>query len=148
MIGFVLDNSVAMRWLLASNKVLDQDYAENVLKSFSSDNALVPDLWHLEASNVLLGAEKRNEITTGEIEGFISQLENLPIQVDPLTAHQSFNRTLALARAYNLSSYDAAYLELAIRECIPLATLDKNLAKAAKKANVEIYLKKEKPHLI
>jgi len=140
MTDFVLDNSVAMRWLLESNKQDDQTYAMEVLKSFSDIDALVPDLWHLEATNVLLGAEKRDEITLGDIEGFISQLENLPIHIDPLTSQQAFNRTLALARAYNLSSYDAAYLELAIRECIPLATLDKNLIKAAKKANVRLYL--------
>ncbi len=99
------------------------------------------NLWHLAASNVLLRAEKYEEITTGEVERFISQLENLPIQVDTLTANQSFSRTLALGRAYNLSSYDAAYLELAIRENKPLATLDKNLIKAAKKADVQVYLK-------
>jgi len=61
--------------------------------------------------------------------------------VDSLTAHQSFSRILALGRAYNLSSYDAAYLELAIREGIPLAALDKNLLKAARKSGVGIYLK-------
>ena len=99
MTGFVLDNSVAMRWILESDKASDQAYAEKVLKSFSTEEALVPNLWHLEASNVLLGAEKRSEISTGEIEGFIAQLENLPIQVDPLTAHQSFSRTLALGRS-------------------------------------------------
>ena len=141
MIGFVLDNSVAMRWLLESNKIANQEYAEKVLKSLTVNGAFVPSLWHLEATNVLLGAEKREEITIGEVEGFISQLENLPIQVDPLTAHQSFSRTLALGRAYNLSSYDAAYLELAIREGMPLASLDKNLIKAAKKSEVDIYLK-------
>ena len=140
MVSFVLDNSVAMRWMLESNIVTAQMYAEEVLKSLSTSDALVPNLWHLEATNVLLGAEKRSEINTGEIEGFISQLQNLPIQVDPLTAHQSFSRILALARAYKLSSYDAAYLELAIREGLPLATLDRNLIKASKKSSVDIYL--------
>ena len=130
-----------MRWILESDKLSDQKYAENVLKSLSNSEAHVPNLWHLEATNVLLGAEKRSDISLGEIEGFISQLENLPIQTDPLTAQQSFNRTLALGRAYNLSSYDAAYLELAIREAIALATLDKNLVKAAKKSGVHIYLR-------
>ena len=139
MMDFVLDNSVAMRWILESNKASDQAYAEKVLKSFVDMDALVPNLWHLEAVNVLLGAEKRSEISTGEIEGFISQLENLPIHVDPLTSHQSFNRTMSLGRAYNLSSYDAAYLELAVRVGMPLATLDKDLIKAAKKSSVEIY---------
>jgi len=141
MTHFVLDNSVAMRWILESDKRSDQEYAESVLKSLSNTEAYVPNLWHLEASNVLLSAEKRSEISLGEIEGFISQLENLPVQVDPLTAQQSFNRTLALGRAYNLSSYDAAYLELAIREGVALATLDKNLIKATKKSGVNIYLK-------
>ncbi|MBL1259158.1 MAG: type II toxin-antitoxin system VapC family toxin [Thiotrichaceae bacterium] len=141
MTDFVLDNSVAMRWLLASEKSTDQKYAENVLKSFIDTDALVPNLWHLEAANVLIGAEKRLEVSTGDIERFISQLENLPIQVDSLTSQQAFSRTLALARAYQLSSYDAAYLEIAVREGLPLATLDKNLLKAAKKADIPIYLK-------
>ena len=141
MSGFVLDNSVSMRWLLESNKSSDQKYAEMVLKSLLETDALVPNLWHLEASNVLLGAEKRAEIDAGEIERFISQLENLPIQVDSLTSHKAFTRTLALSRIYKLSSYDAAYLELAIREGLPIATLDKDLRKAAKKADVKIYLK-------
>ena len=138
---FVLDNSVAMRWLLESENASDQKYAETVLKSMTEADALVPNLWHLEAANVLLGAEKRSEINAGVIERFIAQLENLPIHVDPLTAHQSFNRILALSRIYNLSSYDAAYLELSIREGLPLATLDKDLKKAAKKADMLLYLK-------
>ena len=106
----------------------------------SEADALVPDLWHLEAINVLLGAEKRSEIEPGEIERFINQLENLPIHVDPLTADQSFSRILALSRIYKLSSYDAAYLELSIREGVPLATLDKDLRKAARKAGTQLYL--------
>ena len=139
MTDFVLDNSVAMRWLLASEKVSDQKYAEQVLESMRHVDALTPNLWHLEAVSVLLGAEKRGEVSLGEIERFISQLENLPIHVDTLTAHQAFSRTLSLSRAYKISSYDASYLELAMREGLSLSTLDKKLIKAAKKADVEIY---------
>lgn len=138
---YVLDNSVAMRWLLVSPKKTDQAYAESVLQSLSDTEAVVPHLWHLEAVNVLLTAEKSGELETGEVERFISQLESLPIQVDPLTSHQAFSRTLSLARAYKLSSYDAAYLELALREGLSLATLDKDLMKAARKADVALYLK-------
>jgi predicted nucleic acid-binding protein len=137
---YILDNSVAMRWLLASEKKADQAYAEAVLQSLVDAEAVVPDLWHLEAANVLLGAEKRGELEAGEVEGFIAQLERLPISVDSLTSNQVFSRTLGLARAYKLSSYDAAYLELALREGLPLASLDKGLIKAAKKAGVSIYL--------
>lgn len=137
---YVLDNSVAMRWLLTSQKKTDQTYAEAILQSLSEIGAVVPHLWHLEAANVLLAAEKRGELEPGEVERFITQLESLPIEVDPLTARQAFSRILSLARAYNLSSYDAAHLELAIRKGLPLATLDKDLAKAARKADVDIYL--------
>ena len=143
MSGCVLDNSVAMRWLLASLKESDQAYAEAVLQSLAETEALVPHLWRLEATNVLIGAEKRGDLKTGEVERFITQLEALPIQIDPLTSHQAFSRTLSLSRAYNLSSYDAAYLELAIREGLPLATLDGDLRKAAQRADVLIYLKHE-----
>jgi predicted nucleic acid-binding protein len=138
---FVLDNSVAMRWLLASEKVADQTYAEAVLKTLTDVDARVPNLWHLEAANVLLAAEKNGNIDAGTAETFIAHLDSLPLQVDSLTAQQAFNRTLALARAYKLSTYDAAYLELALREGLPLASLDKDLIKAAKKANVQLYLK-------
>ena len=141
MTAFVLDNSVSMRWLLASEKTADQNYAETVLKSLINTDVLVPNLWHLEATNVLLSAEKRKEINAGEVERFITQLENLPIHVDSLTAHQSFSRILALSRIYGLSSYDAAYLELSIREGIPLATLDKALRQAAIKADVPLYMR-------
>lgn len=137
---FVLDNSVSMRWLLESNKKSDQVYAESVLKSLIDSEALIPNLWHLEASNVLLEAEKRKEVGTGEVERFISQLENLPLRVDAFTYQQSLNRIMVLARSYKLSSYDAAYLELALREGLPLATLDREMIKAARKAGVDIYL--------
>jgi predicted nucleic acid-binding protein len=141
MSSFVLDNSISMRWLLESNKPSDQHYAESVLLSLRDSVAHVPDLWHLEAVNLLLGAEKRGEIIAAELEGFISQLESLPIIVDTSTSNQAFTRTLALAKAYKLSSYDAAYLELAVRKSLPIATLGKDLIKAAKKAEVGIYLK-------
>lgn len=137
---FVLDNSVSMRWLLTTSKKSDQIYSDDILKSMIDADALVPNLWHLEAANVLLGAEKSGVVTIGEVEGFIAQIENLPINVDPHTYLQSFSRTYALSRAYKISSYDASYLELAIRARLPLATLDKKLLRAAKSSDVTIYL--------
>ncbi len=139
--GFVLDNSVAMRWILETSKKMDQKYADEVLNSLLAGEALVPNFWHLEVVNVLLGAEKKLEINAIESEQFISQLDNFPILVDPNTSQQAFSRIIALARIYNLSSYDASYLELAIRTGLPLATLDKRLIKAAKKSAIPIYLK-------
>lgn len=141
MTGFVLDYSITMRWLFLSEKASDQRYANRVLESLENVTAFVPSLWHLEVASVLLNAERRNEIEAGESEGFVCQLENLPIEVDTSTSMRVFGRTFGLARAYKLTSYDAAYLELAIREGLPLATLDKDLSKAAKKAGVFLYLK-------
>ena len=141
MTAFVLDNSVAMRWLLATPRLSGQKYAEKVLHSMHDAAALVPELWHLEVANVLLYAERNGEITAGQTEAFISQLKNLPITIDSPAQTNSVDRIIALARTYGLSSYDTAYLELAIRNSLPLATLDKPLAKAARKAGVGIYLK-------
>ena len=141
MTRFVLDNSVAMRWLMPSSKQSDQQYAKRVLRSMKKSDALVPKLWYIEASNVLVCAERRGEITSTQTKVFTSQLENLPITVDSSIWNQSFSQTIDLARAYNLSGYDAAYLELAVRESLTLASLDKNLVKAAKREGVQIYLK-------
>lgn len=137
---FVLDNSVAMRWFMPSTKKQDQAYARAVLSSFSSATALVPNFWHLEAVNALLGGERREEISQGQVESYLVKLDKLPIFVDPLTVHNSFGRILSLARVFNLSSYDAAYLELAIRESLPLATLDQKLQKASVKSGVSLYI--------
>ncbi|WP_202966629.1 type II toxin-antitoxin system VapC family toxin [Cellvibrio sp. OA-2007] len=141
MMQFILDNSVAMRWLLATGKLTDQTYAETVLLSLNETQAIVPQIWQLEAANVLLGAEKRGQLDAENVEAFVSHLDSLPIVTDTLTHQQVFSRTMSLARAYKLSSYDAAYLELALREGLPIATLDQDLLKAALKANVKIYLK-------
>jgi predicted nucleic acid-binding protein len=72
---------------------------------------------------------------------WLAHLEDLPVRVDPMSSAKAFSRTLGLARSYALSAYDAAYLELAIREHAPLATLDKSLRKAANRAGVPLYLR-------
>ncbi len=137
---FVLDNSVTMRWIFESEKKTDQKYAETVLKSLATLEALVPNLWALEVVNVLKNAVSKDEsITKSDAELFLTSLSTLPILTDHLTARKAFNKTFDLAQLYNLSSYDAAYLELAIREGIPLATIDKDLVKAAKKSGVKIF---------
>ena len=142
-VRFVLDTSVTMRWVSETEKIEDQEYADRVLKTLIDSEALVPNLWHLEVVNVALGMERRKELSTADVERFLAQLENLPIYVDPLTSNEAFGRITTLARSYKLTSYDAAYLELSIRQGLPLATLDKGLKKAARSAGVEIY-----PHFL
>jgi predicted nucleic acid-binding protein len=137
---FVLDNSVSMRWLMPSLKLEDQQYADTVLKSMADFTAIVPNLWHLEVANVLLAAEKRQQLDVKASELFVRQLQQLSIFSDSQTANRVFSDTLLLARQHQLSSYDAAYLELALREGLPIASLDKDLLQAASSVGVPLYL--------
>jgi predicted nucleic acid-binding protein len=129
-----------MRWLLASAKTADQRYAERVLASLAHATAMVPNLWHLEAANVMLGAMEQGRLERFDLERFATQLNSLPITTDELTAAQAFGNTFSLASAYKLSSYDGAYLELCLRLSLPMATLDKSLIRACKKTGVALYL--------
>ena len=96
--------------------------------------ALVPSLWRLEVVNVLSVAEKRGRLSTARSLLFLDFLLELPIFVDE--APQDVKDILMLSRTYNLSSYDAAYLDLATKEQLPLVTLDKKLQTAANSANI------------
>lgn len=137
--SLVLDNSVAMRWCFKDGSDTDLAYAEKVLDSLSDTLFLVPNLWHLEAVNVLVRAEKRLWLNSEQTQLFLALVMQLPIQVDTATAGKAMTTTLTLARECNLSAYDAAYLELALRFGVPLATLDVNLRKAAVKVGVLVF---------
>ena len=141
MTSYVLDNSVAMRWLLGASKLSEQRYALEVFESTRGEEALVPNLWHLEAANALLDAVNRGETGRKEVDGFVNNLEAMPIAVDSHTAKHALRRTLDLAAIYGLTSYDAAYLELAMRRNVPLATLDRRLARSAERAGVSLHLR-------
>jgi predicted nucleic acid-binding protein len=104
-----------------------------------SDNAhaIVPDLWHLEVGNVLLQASKRQRISSAQVRTSVQLLSQLPIIADGETHMLAFKDVLSLAETYQLTTYDAAYLELAIRHGVPLATQDKALLRASAKLGVD-----------
>jgi predicted nucleic acid-binding protein len=131
----VLDCSVTMAWLFMdeANKRTDA-----LLTLAIEQGALVPNLWHLEVANVLTQAQRRGRISTAQSAERVALLEQLPIVVDPETSGRGLREVLAIATDYQLSSYDAAYLELAMRHALPLATVDKTLAKAARKAGTQV----------
>lgn len=137
--SFVLDNPVAMCWLLADGKPADVAYAEAVLDALREQQALVPSLWALEASNVIARAEAKGLLTEARSQAFVVLLQRLNIATDPAAAAHALGDTLHLARRHKLSAYDAAYLELALRTGLPLATLDADLEKAAQAAGVEAF---------
>ena len=138
--SFVLDNSVTMRWFFGDGKPQELIYAGKVLDAMKQDNALVPVTWGLEVANVIARAEAKGIVTEARSDAFLEMLEGVDIDVDSATFVQSLSDTLHLARRYKLSSYDASYLELALRLGMPLATLDDDLQKAAKQAGVKRFV--------
>jgi predicted nucleic acid-binding protein len=95
--------------------------------------------WALEISNVIAKAESRELLTEAQSEAFLEMLSELDVEVDSATFAKALTDTLQLARRHRLSSYDASYLEVALREGLALATLDEDLRKAAKKAGVTLF---------
>lgn len=137
--SFVLDNSVTMRWFFGDGSPRDIAYASRILDAMKADEAVVPGLWGLEVANVLARAESTGLVSEARSETFIGMLQKLDISVDPATPAHALAATLQLARRHKMSAYDAAYLELALRTGLPLATLDEQLLKAARKAGVKRF---------
>jgi predicted nucleic acid-binding protein len=138
--AFVLDASVTIRWAMQDGSVTDRNYADSVLDSLADSVAWVPALWYTEVIHVLRGAETRNLIGESTTTEFVSRLNQLPIKVDERPMPESQLSVASLSREFNLSGYDAQYLELAVRLGLPIASLDKGLVKAAKKKTLNHYL--------
>jgi predicted nucleic acid-binding protein len=130
---FVLDNSVVCGWLLESQA---SDYADAMAERLQSEVAWAPALLRLEYANVLRTACKRRQMTARQAQEAIAVLAELPIEIDAQPPDAGM--LLALALRYELTSYDAAYLELALRRQIPVATCDDALAEAARLAGVGV----------
>jgi predicted nucleic acid-binding protein len=130
---FVLDCSLTMAWYFKDQA---NPYAKAVRKALSRARGVVPALWPLEVANVLVLGERRLRSTQAEASKWLSYLQRVPIHVDDGTAGRAWSDILHVARSYDLSAYDAAYLELAIRLGLPLASLDDSLKAAAAAAGV------------
>ena len=137
--NFVLDASVALLWLVPQTNTAGVDYADTVLTALTTSQALVPSLFALEAANVVAKVESKGVVTEAESQRFITLLGKLNIATDQATMTHALGDTLNLARRYRLSAYDAAYLELALRTGLPLATLDVDLAKAAVASGLAVF---------
>jgi len=132
---FVIDASVALSWCFEDEASRRGD---RVLDLLAETSAIAPAVWPLEVANVLLVAERTKRISRGESERFLAILRSLPISVVPQPTPQIFGGAFALGRDTGLSSDDASYLLLAMREGLPLATLDRPLRRAAKRVGVEV----------
>ena len=136
MTGIVIDASVALAWCFPDEA---SDYADDVLVALEGHSILVPTLWPIEITNALLVAERRNRVKQSTIRQSVALLNGLTVLLFSQSVTESVGNVLPLAREYNLSAYDAAYLDVALRHGIPLATLDYNLQKAGTKAGIKIF---------
>jgi predicted nucleic acid-binding protein len=132
----VLDCSITLAWYFADEA---DDYADSVQDSLAHMAAAVPSLWPLEVTNALLAGERRGRSTSAQATTWLALLQTLPIRVDAETVTRAWAETLHVARTYALSTYDASYLELALRLGLPVATLDVRLKAAAAAAGVPLY---------
>lgn len=134
--GLVIDSSVAIAWCFPDEQ---DEYSQSVLDALTTERAVVPDLWHLEVVNTLVVGERRKRSTQADTVTWLGFLALLPIAVDGETRAHAFRETPGLAREHNVSAYDAAYLELAMRRGLPLATLDEKLKTAARTVGVPLF---------
>ncbi len=133
--SFVIDNSVVMSWCFKDQA---NSSADSILEKLTEAMAYVPSVWPLEVVNVLHAAERKKCISEADSVRFISLLTQLPIVVEYESPEKAMKDLLGLARAHKLSSYDASYLDLAMRKGLPLATLDEKLRKAAEATKVTL----------
>ncbi len=133
---FVVDNSVVMSWCFQDEM---SEYADAVLDRLTDVQAVVPGVWPMEVTNVLVTAQKKKRLGRAGSARFLELLRSLPIVVEQELPARVSAEIFALAEDTGLSTYDASYLDLAMREGLPLASLDKNLRKAAKACRVPIY---------
>lgn len=130
---FVLDCSITASWLFPDEASPQTDA---LLRRLRDGPALVPGIWYLEVGNVLAQAERRGRNSASLTAACLEMLRRLPIEMDVETNRRALREVLSLARAEQLTTYDAAYLELAMRRGLALATCDKALVRASRRVGV------------
>jgi predicted nucleic acid-binding protein len=133
--SLVIDSSLTLAWVYSEETT---EAVNQVFDTLSSTGAWVPSLWHLEVANVLEMSVRRKRHDARFRDATLADLTQLPIQVDTETHRRAWDTTLQLAVRHRLTLYDAAYLELALRRDLPLATLDEDLRKAATAERVKL----------
>ena len=128
--SIVIDASVTLAWFFKDERTA---FTENLLDYVAKNGAITPSIWPLEICNGLLMGHRRKRLSQADFHASLETLDALPITVDTTSLTHVLAKIPPLARDHQLTSYDASYLELAIRLGVPLATTDKQIIKAAKK---------------
>jgi predicted nucleic acid-binding protein len=132
----VLDASVTLAWCIPDEDATDADAILELLTGQAT--AVVPAIWPFEVANAMLAAERSNRLSSAQTIAALQRIADLPISVEPVSSGRLFDQVLSVARSQGLTEYDAAYLELALRENLPLATFDDRLRAAARKSGVAL----------
>jgi predicted nucleic acid-binding protein len=131
--SFVLDSSVAISWCFKDEAT---ERSISILERTIDLGCWVPSIWHLETSNVLLQAHRRGRGTLIDVENALGLLAGLPVETDVETEMRAYNEILFIARDEGLTTYDASYVELAMRMELPLASNDKAVLRVANKIGI------------
>jgi predicted nucleic acid-binding protein len=134
-VSLVLDSSATLAWLYADEAT---EALRNVFYRIADDGAWVPAIWRLEVANILEVGVRKGRTDAGFRDAALADLALLPIRLDPETDQHAWGATARLAGRHRLTLYDAAYLELALRRGLPLATLDDDLRLAARAEEVAL----------
>jgi predicted nucleic acid-binding protein len=136
----ILDASMALAWLLEREDPSEAALAGRALDVVRAAGAMVPALWYAEVANALLLAERQRVVTAQASASYLFSLSFWEIVQDPVPPALSQAQAIQLGRLYNLSAYDATYLELAMRHAAVLATFDRKLTAAARSAGVRVFV--------
>ena len=130
----VLDASVAVAWCFEEESTR---FTEGILDSvIGGAEVLTPAIWPFEVANALLVAERHKRVTMAQATALLQRISKLPVLVEAISPNRAFEQILQVARQYQLTEYDAAYVDLALREALPLATLNAKLGRAAHSAGL------------
>jgi len=132
----VIDASLALAWCFPDEA---SEYADGVLVALEGRTVMVPPVWALEITNAVLVAERRKRAKLADVRRFVELLGGLTIIEQSQTVIDTVSSVLPLARQYGLSAFDAAYLDVAVRQGAPLATLDSTLERAGRSAGIKIF---------
>jgi predicted nucleic acid-binding protein len=133
--GFVIDASSVLAWCFEDE---GGGEADALIEKVAAEGVRVPAVWTLEIANGLVMGERRGWIKPAESAAFLAMIEELPIVADRAPGTRALHETMSLAREHRLTAYDAAYLELAMRLGVPLATDDRSLRAAAARTGVAL----------
>jgi len=133
---FVLDASVTVAWFFEDESTA---FTEGVLDLISAGaQAVAPAIWPFEVANSLLVAERRKRITVAQVTALLGRILQRPVSIESVEPDMAFTRVLSVARQQKLTEYDAAYVVLALRNGLPLATLDDQLRQAARTSGIAL----------